>query len=133
MTWFITKSKETFINRKEIPIDNDVLYNLPDESQPVNIWQAMLQAAPGTTVKIPMDQPNLLKEALLDCMEMLTEQDQYIIDALIYEQLTYPKLAKRMGISAPHAWRLAQAAYARLRELLMMHSTLRDYLVPDEH
>lgn len=132
MIWFLTKSKDTFINRKEIPLDNYELYNLPDESQPMNIWQAMLQAAPGKAIKIPADQPDIIKEALLDCMEMLTEQDAYVIDAIIWEQTGYPTLAKRMGISTPHAWRLTQAAFANLKELLMMHSTLRDYLVPDE-
>lgn len=96
MIWFLTKSKDTFINRKELPIDNYELYNLPDESQPVNIWQAMLQAAPGQQIKIPADQPNIVKEALLDCMEMLTDQDKYVIDAIIYEQISFPTLGKRM-------------------------------------
>ena len=96
MTWFLTRSKENFINRKEIPIDNYELYNLPDESQPVNIWQALMQAAPGKAIKIPADQPNIIKEALLDCMEMLTDQDKYVIDAIIYEQISYPTLGKRM-------------------------------------
>lgn len=96
MTWFLTRSKENFINRKEIPIDNYELYNLPDESQPLNIWQALMQAAPGKAIKIPADQPDIIKEALLDCMEMLTDQDKYVIDAIIYEQISYPTLGKRM-------------------------------------
>ena len=96
MIWFLTSSKDNFINRQEIPIDNDELYNLPDESQPINIWQALMQAEPGKVVKIPADEPNIIKEALLDCMEMLRDQDQFVIDAIIYEQITYPKLADRL-------------------------------------
>ena len=94
--WFLTSNKGTVINRQEIPLDTQELYNLPDESQPINIWEALLQATPGSTVKIPSDEPNIIKEALLDCMEMLRDQDQFVIDAIIYEQITYPKLADRL-------------------------------------
>ena len=94
--WFLTSDKGTVINRQEIPLDNQELYNLPDESQPINIWHALMQAAPGKEVKLPSDEPNIIKEALLDCMEMLRDQDQFVIDAIIYEQITYPKLAERL-------------------------------------
>ncbi|NBW08709.1 MAG: hypothetical protein EBR82_11865 [Caulobacteraceae bacterium] len=96
MTWFITKTKDNFINRKELPLDNDILFNLPDESQPINIWQSLMQATPGAQLVIPADEPNIIKEALLDCMEMLVDQDQFVINAIIYEQITYPKLADRL-------------------------------------
>ena len=88
-----------------------------------------MQAAPGDIVKTPASEPNVIKEALLDCMEMLVEQDQFVIDAIIYEQITYPKLAERLGVSTPHAWRLTQTAFANLKELLLMHSTLRDHII----
>lgn len=96
MIWFLTKSKEDIISRKEVPIDSHVLHNLPDESQPTSIWQAMMQAAPGSLVKLAADEPDIVKEALLDCMEMLTDQDRYVIDAIIYEQISFPTLGKRM-------------------------------------
>ncbi len=132
MIWFLTSNKDSSINRKEISIDNDVLFNLPDESQPINIWQSLLQATPGSQLVVPEDQPDIVKEALLDCLEMLVEQDQFVINSIIWEQITYPTLAERMGVSTPHAWRLTQAAFKNLKELLMMHSTLRDYVVKDE-
>jgi DNA-directed RNA polymerase specialized sigma subunit len=128
MIWFI-KSKEGIpIARKEIPLSDYEINNLVDESQPINIWQSLMQEAPGHTYKIPADEPNILKEALLDCMEMMTEKDQTLINAIIYEQLTYPKLAQRLGCSTPHAWRMTQAAFKKLKELLLMHSTLMDYI-----
>ncbi len=94
--WFLTSNKGHIINRQELPLDSQELYNLPDESQPINIWQSLLQAAPGKEIKVPSDEPNIIKEALLDCMEMLRDQDQFVIDAIIYEQITYPKLADRL-------------------------------------
>jgi hypothetical protein len=94
--WFLTSNKGHIINRQELPLDSQELYNLPDESQPINIWQSLLQAAPGKEIKVPSDEPNIIKEALLDCMEMLRDQDQFVIDAIIYEQITYPRLAERL-------------------------------------
>jgi len=96
MTWFLTNSKDNFINRKEIPLDTNTLQNLPDESQPINIWQALMQAAPGDKVKLSFEEPNVIKEALLDCMDLLRDKDKFVIDAIIYEQITYPKLAERL-------------------------------------
>jgi DNA-directed RNA polymerase specialized sigma subunit len=130
--WFLTSERSAAINRREVPLDTDEIHKLVDESQPINMWQSLMQAAPGENIKLAADEPNIIKEALLDCMEMLTDQDKFVIDAIIYEQITYPKLAKRLGVSTPHAWRLTQAAFANLKELLMMNSTLRDYLIPDE-
>lgn len=130
--WFLTSSKDNLINRNEIPIDNEQLHRLVDESQPINIWQALLQATPGAEVMTPSDAPNIIKEAVLDCMEMLREQDKFVIDAIIYEQITYPALGERLGVSTPHAWRLTQSAFASLKELILMHSTLREYVLRDE-
>jgi len=94
--WFLTSNKDNFINRQEIPIDTQKLHYLVDDTQPINIWQSLMQAAPGKEIKLPKDAPNIIKEAVLDCMEMLLEQDQFVIDAIIYEQITYPKLAVRL-------------------------------------
>lgn len=96
MTWFLTSKKDNFINRQEIPIDTQLLQYLVDDTQPINIWQSLMQNVPGQEIKIPFDEPNIIKEAVLDCMEMLVEQDQFVIDAIIYEQITYPKLAVRL-------------------------------------
>lgn len=94
--WFLTSSKDNFINRNEIPLDTSKLQNIPDESQPINIWQSLMQTTPGSKPKISADEPNIIKEALLDCIDLLREQDRFVIDAIIYEQITYPKLAVRL-------------------------------------
>lgn len=130
--WFIKSKVGITINRKEIPLTDYELNNLVDESQPINIWQSLMQTTPGGVIKIPADQPDILKEALLDCMEMLSDQDQFVINAIIWEQTGYPTLGERLGVSTPHAWRLTQAAFANLKQLLLMHSTLRDHIVDEQ-
>jgi len=96
--WFIKSKVGITITRKEIPLSDHEINNLIDESQPINIWQSLMQEAPGHMFKVPKNQPDLIKDALLDCMEMLTEQDQYVIDAIIYEQTGYPTLAERLRL-----------------------------------
>ena len=88
--WFLTSTKDNFINRNEIPLDTAKLQNLADESQPINMWQSLMQTIPGNEPKFSSDQVDVIKEALL------RDQDKFVIDAIIYEQITYPKLADRL-------------------------------------
>ena len=88
--WFLTSTKDNFINRNEIPLDTAKLQNLADESQPINMWQSLMQTIPGNEPKLSSDQVVVIKEALL------RDQDKFVIDAIIYEQITYPKLADRL-------------------------------------
>jgi hypothetical protein len=94
--WFLTSTKDNFINRNEIPLDTAKLQNLADESQPINMWQSLMQTIPGNEPKFSSDQVDVIKEALLDCLDLLRDQDKFVIDAIIYEQITYPKLADRL-------------------------------------
>jgi len=98
MIWFIKSKAGIPIARKEIPLSDYELANLADATQPEDIWQSLLQAPPGHTFIIPKDEPNIIKDALLDCMEMLTEKDQMLINAIIWEQTGYPELAERLRL-----------------------------------
>ena len=66
-----------------------------------------------------------LREAVAMCIEQLNEQDQFIVNAVNSEFLSYEQLAKRLGVSKPHAWRLKNNAYAKLEQLLTMHPLIR--------
>jgi len=66
-----------------------------------------------------------LREAVAMCIEQLDEQDQFIINSVNSEFLSYDQLGKRLGVSKPHAWRLKNNAYARLQQLLTMHPLIR--------
>jgi len=66
-----------------------------------------------------------LREAVAVCIEQLNEQDQFIVNAVNSEFLSYEELAKRLGVSKPHAWRLINNAYAKLQQLLTMHPLIR--------
>lgn len=66
-----------------------------------------------------------VREAVADCIDQLSEQDRFIVDAINTELISYEELGKRLGVSKPHAWRLRNAAYERLKYHLSMHPVLR--------
>jgi len=73
-----------------------------------------------------------LREAVASCIEQLSEQDRFIIDAINSEMISLEALGKRLGVSKPHAWRLRNAAYARLGVLLEANEFIRERLNLDE-
>ncbi len=66
-----------------------------------------------------------IREAVAQCIEQLSDQDRYIVDSVNSEMISYEELGQRLGVSKPHAWRLKNAAYERLKYLLSMHPTIR--------
>ena len=77
------------------------------------------------TIEESVEELQPLREAVAMCIEQLDEQDQFIINAVNSEFLSYEQLGKRLGVSKPHAWRLKNNAYAKLQQLLTMHPLIR--------
>jgi DNA-directed RNA polymerase specialized sigma24 family protein len=124
--WFVKINKTMNFNNKEIPLDSDDLGSLIPSSVPENPFQALMETAPGGNV--PLSQEELLdfKDAVIDCIDMLSEQDRYIVDAITYERVTYAELASRLGVSSVHAWRLYQGALKNLKQIMSMHSVFQE-------
>jgi hypothetical protein len=66
-----------------------------------------------------------IREAVAQCIEQLDEHDRFIVDAVNSEMISYEELGQRLGVSKPHAWRLKNAAYDKLKYFLMMHPVIR--------
>lgn len=66
-----------------------------------------------------------IREAVAQCIEQLNDEDQFIINAINSEMISFEELGERLGVSKPHAWRLKNAAYERLKYLLTMHPIIR--------
>lgn len=73
-----------------------------------------------------------LREAVASCIEQLSEQDRFIIDAVNSEMISLEALGKRLGVSKPHAWRLRNAAFARLKSVFEQNDFIRERLNLDE-
>lgn len=116
------------LNNREVPFDIDDLIAISLKPRPENDWQALMEAAPGHEPIQSKDALQPLREAVADCIDMLSEQDRMIIDAFNSERITYAELGQRLGTSLTHAWRLRGTAYKNLEQLLLMHGTIRNYL-----
>jgi len=118
--------------KREIPLDVDAILDLASDYAPENEWQALMEAPPGTEPETPKNHPNPAVDVVRDCVEMLLDEDQYVVHAIHYERITYEELGTRLGCSAPHAWRLVQIAQKRLGELLLLDGRIKDLLDADE-
>ena len=116
------------LNNREVPFLIDDLLAISIPPRPEDDWQALMEAVPGEEPIESRDTLQVLREAVVDCIDMLSEQDRYIIDAMNSEQITYDELGKRLGTSLTHAWRLRNAAYKNLEQILERHEVIRQYL-----
>ena len=126
MWWSIGHSVE--LNNREDPFDIEDLLSLHLRPRPENEWQALMEAPPGYAPAEPKDVLQPLREAVADCIDMLSDQDRMIVDAFNSERITYDELGKRLGTSLTHAWRLRSAAYKNLEQILERHGVIRQYL-----
>lgn len=69
-----------------------------------------------------------LHEAVAACMEQLTDEDRYVLDAWHAEQITIRALAERMGLRKSYTYRLVKRAEARLRDACLVNPTIQVYL-----
>ena len=93
-----------------------------DKARPLTMMQAMME---NRDDEESVEELQPLREAVVDCIEQLSTQDQFIVDAINSEFLSFSQLAARLGVSKPHAWRLKNAAYTRLEMLLKIHPVIR--------
>lgn len=113
---------------KEIPYDISSLLPLISSDRPDSEMQALMEAAPGQPIETSFEEIDSLRSVVVYCIDMLSEQDRFIVEAINYEQLTYEQLGKRLGMSNVHAWRLKQAAFKNLMNLLLEHKVIKEYL-----
>ena len=126
MSWEFSSSMS--YNKREFPVDIDDLMNILSNYQPENEYQALMESAP---FQEPVRHKSLINEAqdiVLVCLEVLLDQDKFIIQAINYEQVSYEVLGQRLGVSATHAWRLKQIAYKHLEEVLTIDGRISKIL-----
>jgi predicted DNA-binding protein (UPF0251 family) len=87
--------------------------------------EALMMAGIGEDTVESVIELQPMREAVAQCIEQLDEQDQFIVNAVNSEMISYEELGQRLGVSKPHAWRLKNAAYEKLKHLLTMHPIIR--------
>lgn len=125
---YIEISSSVAYNKREMPLDIDLLMTLLQNYEPENEYQALMEALPHHEPRTPKSDINEISEIVIDCIDVLLDKDKYIIEAVNYEQVSYQTLGKRLGVSATHAWRLKQIAYRHLAEVLVIDGRISKML-----
>jgi DNA-directed RNA polymerase specialized sigma subunit len=102
--------------------------NLRGNRRPETPIEALMMAASGENIVESVVELQPLREAIAECIEQLGDQDRFIIDAINSEMISLEELGGRLGVSKPHAWRLRNAAYERLRLHLLENQIIRERL-----
>ena len=113
------------MSKSDIPQDNNVfITSYLSKQRPQTMMEALMLSI-SDVVEESVEELQPLREAVAICIEQLSEQDQFIVNAVNSEFISFDELGKRLGVSKPHAWRLKNNAYARLQQLLTMHPLIR--------
>jgi len=113
------------MSKNDIPQDNYVFSSTYLNKQRPQTAMEALMLSVSDAIEESVEELQPLREAVAMCIEQLDEQDQFIVNAVNSEFLSYEQLGKRLGVSKPHAWRLKNNAYAKLQQLLTMHPLIR--------
>lgn len=110
---------------KNIPLDVYLTSNNMGHQKPSTQMEALMMSPPGCEPEESMEELQPLREVVAQCIDLLSSQDQFVINALNSERVTLQELGDRLGVSRMHASRLRNAAFARLKIIMEMHPTIR--------
>ena len=90
--------------------------------------EALMQCAPGDEPVAAQDDLYPLREVIEDAIEMLSEREQYIFNAVVVERLSYRALAARLSLSKSQVHRIQLSNVNRLRTILAENVLVRQHL-----
>lgn len=98
------------------------------ETRPENIYQALMQCAPGEEPDTPRDELLPLRDILQDAIDKLTDREQWIFDALFTRRLSLRQLGAELNLSFGHVRRLRDEITEKLQSILIENEEIRSYL-----
>jgi hypothetical protein len=63
----------------------------------------------------------VVREALVDCLELLGAEDRFVLEAIWFERITVRVLASRLGLQKSRAAEIGQQALGRLGVVAAEH------------
>lgn len=86
--------------------------------------EALMATAPCRDPEGSLDELQLLREALTDCLDQLDPQDRFVLEAIWFERVTVRVLAARMGLCKTRTHEISQRAVKRLGLVASEHPVL---------
>lgn len=123
--------------RREFAVDGTKIGELFQFANyaPINEYDALMQAAPGEE-PVEVDAILLLRNAVIDCVDKLSEKDRFCLEAIYSERITYEALGNRLGYNKPNnkstgsssAFLATKRALARLEKHFRNNPVIMDYV-----
>lgn len=113
------------VARKEIAVPISPSSRTLHHSRPLTQIEALMEAMPHSTPDESVEELAEFREAVIECLEQLSEQDKYVIEALTFEQASLSQLAARLGVTKTHTWRLRNQAHDRLARIMLTNPIIR--------
>jgi len=87
-----------------------------------------MEAMPYCDPDATIGERQLLREAVADCLDELSAEDRFMVEAVWFERITVRALAARLGLEKSQAHRLVTRAVVRLGERCVEHPVLQVHL-----
>ena len=92
-----------------------------------------MESAPGENAVLDRDSLQDLREAVVDCIDMLDEIDILIINGIYSESLTFQELADRLGYKFKSTiTKRLDKARPKLKEYMEQHPVIQEWLESHE-
>ena len=118
--------------RREFTADVSFLTTLLQNNakpRPENDIQALMEAAPGDLVADTVASLQVLREAVVDCIDCLSDTQITIINGIFSEKITYQELADRLGYKSKETVRRQlDIALRDLKVLMERHEVIQEWL-----
>lgn len=115
-------------SNKEVPLTPFHEVTIRGPRRPETPIEALMQAAPGENIRESVEELQPFREAVASCIDKLSEQDRFIIDAVNTEMISLEELGERLGVTKTHAWRLRNSAMDNLKKIMLQDPTVLERL-----
>ena len=92
---------------------------------PENPIQALMEADFGQEPEESSEELEPLREIVADAVDLLPEEDKWVINAVYSEQLSLQQIADQLGVSKTHVFRIRNRALKALKAMLSFDMTIR--------
>ena len=113
---------------REIPVPFDDWQEWVSRERAINDTEALMQADAFDDPGLSLLALEVLREAVVDCIELLSDRDQFVIEAIWFERITVRELAARMGICKSRTHEIACRAVKRLGAHCATHPAIAAYV-----
>jgi DNA-directed RNA polymerase specialized sigma24 family protein len=86
--------------------------------------EALMGTPPCRDPDGAVDELQVIREALVDCLDQLSAEDRFVLEAIWFERVTVRALAVRLGIHKSRTHEISQRAVVRLGVVCAEHPVL---------